>query len=75
MAFWSDGGQIFPNISVAKACGSPCIRSYVAFPTCLRRDDQFVVFSLYFSHRRARRHAVNVMVNDHFSDLLFFCNL
>ena len=23
MAFWSDGGQIFPHISVAKACGSP----------------------------------------------------
>ena len=24
MAFWSDGGQIFPHILVAKACGSPC---------------------------------------------------
>ena len=24
MASWSDGGQIFPHISVAKACGSPC---------------------------------------------------
>ena len=23
MAFWSDGGQIFPHISVAKACDSP----------------------------------------------------
>ena len=23
MASWSDGGQIFPHISVAKACGSP----------------------------------------------------
>ena len=29
MASWSDGGQIFPHISVAKACGSPCRVAYI----------------------------------------------
>ena len=32
MAFWSDGGQIFPHISVAKACGSPCLITVTTIP-------------------------------------------
>ena len=42
MAFWSDGGQIFPHISVAKACGSPCRaqgRSYQEFLSQWSRDN------------------------------------
>ena len=42
--------------------------AYVAFSSCLRREDQFVVF---FFPRGARGHAV-VIVNDPFSDLPFF---
>ena len=44
------------------------IVAYVAFSSCLRREDQFVVV-VYFP-RGARRLAV-VMVNDPFSDLFF----
>ena len=46
--------------------------AYVAFSSCLRRDDQFVlaVFCFFFS-RGARGHAV-VIVNDPFADLPFF---
>ena len=46
---------------------------YIAFPSCLRREDQFVVVVVVvvvFS-RRARGH-VTVMVNEPFSDLPFF---
>ena len=46
--------------------------AYVAFSSCLRREDQFVVFfPLFSSSRGARGHAV-VMVNDPFSDLPFY---
>ena len=46
--------------------------AYVAFSSCLCREDQFVVFfPLFSSSRGARRHAV-VMVNDPFSDLAFY---
>ena len=42
----------------------------VAFSSCLRREDQFVVVVFVFP-RGVRGHAV-VMVNDPFSDLPFF---
>ena len=42
---------------------------YIAFPSCLRREDQYVV--VFFFPRRARGHAV-VMVNEPFPDLPFF---
>ena len=47
--------------------------AYVAFSSCLRRDDQFVlaVFCFFFFSRGARGHAV-VIVNDPFADLPFF---
>ena len=44
--------------------------AYVAFSSCLRREDQFVVAIFFFS-RGARGHAVDI-VNDPFSDLLIF---
>ena len=44
--------------------------AYVAFSSCLRREDRFVVAIFFFS-RGARGHAVDI-VNDRFSDLLFF---
>ena len=43
--------------------------AYVAFSSCLRRENQFVI--VFFFPRGARGHAV-VMVNDPFSDLPFF---
>ena len=43
--------------------------AYVAFSSCLRREDQFVV--VFFLPRGARGRTV-VMVNDPFSDLPFF---
>ena len=46
--------------------------AYVAFSSCLRSEDQFVVAVLvFFFSRGARGHAV-VIVNDPFSDLPFF---
>ena len=47
--------------------------AYVAFSSCLRREDQFVVavFFFFFFSRGTRGHAV-VIVNDSFSDLPFF---
>ena len=42
--------------------------AYVAFSSCLRREDQFVVAVFFFSRGA---HAV-VIVNDPFSDLPFF---
>ena len=42
----------------------------VAFSSCLRREDQFVVAIFFFS-RGARGHVVDI-VNDPFSDPLFF---
>ena len=45
--------------------------AYVAFSSCLRREDQFVVAVFFFFSRGARGHAV-VIVNDSFSDLPFF---
>ena len=46
---------------------------YVAFPSCLCCDDQFVVFTLcYFSSSQGAWGHATVMVNDPFSDLPFF---
>ena len=46
--------------------------AYVSFSSCLRREDQFVVFfPLFPSSRGPRGHTV-VMINDPFSDLPFY---
>ena len=47
--------------------------AYVAFPYCVRREDQLVVFSLYFPLLEEHGDIyVVVMVNNPFSDLPFF---
>ena len=48
------------------------IPSYVAFSSCLRREDQFVVAVVFFFFARGTRGHAVVIVNDPFSDLPFF---
>ena len=44
--------------------------AYVAFSSCLRREDQFVLAVFFFLTRSTRTYLV--IVNDPFSDLPFF---